>query len=140
MREAQLIVLVLGNTDGLRWELRQCVERGYVNKIVLVVPDRPIGLSKYVYATNINGILSEAFSGTKWVKAIDAVDLGDAAVISMTSGGKVFVCRSSERTARDFFVSIRLSIFRLLKIKNRTNALSAAESISWPAGVLHSTR
>src|SRR5262249_4408542 len=83
MGAARLVVLLAGLTKWVRWEMRQIVELGYTQKLIILMPELSrwkefkwrLTRRDFISATDIASkrlaIIRETFSGSPWEAAIN---------------------------------------------------------------------
>jgi intracellular septation protein A len=110
MREAELIVLSLGETPGVQWEIEVVLSQQFYRKTVFVVPE-PSARQKDWWMRVTSG-----FSNTIWASAVGA--LGDVAgsvrAFSVHSDGSVRVVYIGEQSHRSRAISVVLAACQLI--------------------------
>ena len=94
MEQSQRIVVILGRTPWVRWELDQIVARGHIEKTIVM----PTAASREDLEARW-AILSASLAGTPWSTGLAAVrEIAEVRTLHFASGGRV-CCTSSAATA-----------------------------------------
>jgi hypothetical protein len=139
--EALVIVVSLGRSEGMEWELRHLIARRQIGKVIILVPPRGHRPMQYVIETApdaplgagqgaIRGVsgdevfawrdrkerwrkLSFHFDGTEWAEALQEADATRALAALFLPGGRVAVLRSDQAEERDYRLAIVGAIYQM---------------------------
>ena len=103
MAQAVLIVVMLGQTKWVRWEIEQIIDRHYLNKCVFLIP--PGASNEHRWA-----ILPDCFRTTAWSNALDAAQASIARSAYCAEDGRMVLFASNRATETGYGLSIQFAI------------------------------
>jgi hypothetical protein len=106
MDQALLIVVILGRTPWLRWEIEQILSRGHLNKAVFLLPpgtSRPARWRAFV----------ECFEGSPWAASLESAASMPIRTVYCASGQAVVLTSENGQTV-DYALAMHLASYGLL--------------------------
>lgn len=102
MREARLIVMVLGTMPSMRWALQTIVAEGALAKLILLMPpsDAAGRVERWQLA-------AECLAGTPWHPGMTTTDPRRLVAAYLADGGRV-VMTGGGRSERDYDLAVRI--------------------------------
>lgn len=110
MRRAQLIVLIGGASHWTMWELRQVIDLGKHDRLVLVLPpdqDTPDQGARWA-------ALAKTVTGTPWEAAFSTPEPADLLVALLKPDGSLLPISGNARLQSDYEAALRLAIVEML--------------------------
>jgi hypothetical protein len=98
---ARFIVMVVGVTDWLRWELKQILEQDRVSDLILVLPPPQLSVDQAGLKQRWDNIVT-SFAGTPWHGALLKIPVGRALALSLRTDGSVLATTGSGRLMQDY--------------------------------------
>jgi hypothetical protein len=116
MAASRLIAVIVGATPGLGWELGQIVERGWTDKLLLVIPLLPAAERSSRLA-----VLANLLAGTHWQASLEGADGTGVVAARLNGDGCVtLVAATSDSHDNAFYDdAIRIALHGIL-CRNRT--------------------
>lgn len=109
MDAARRVVIIVGRTEGVLWELRQAAERRKFDRMIALLP--PIsGADAAQERRERWEMMLRAWEGTAWADALRGTDPRDAIAIYETEPGQVAVVRSARPRQADYTLALRLAV------------------------------
>ena len=138
MKEAQLIMLMSGQTWGVEWEMRQVIQSGLTHKLIILFPERPkenmwvqfwrfFGLKRSLENQSADDRLEhllEACEGTPWSRCMqevwnltrrDAVMARDLRTLVLRPGSKAWLVHSRSPVRTSYHFAMLLSFLKVRK-------------------------
>ena len=109
MERAHLIVVSVGSSPWVTWELVQCLAGGHRRRLVLVLPGDATSTARLARWR----ALCDALAGSPWWQALAATDGQDVLCLVLADGGAVYVFRGSSRHQVDYELSLQAAIMAL---------------------------
>jgi hypothetical protein len=109
MRRARLIVLVAGVSRWTLWELQQALERGYHDKLVLVLPPDPQAGARTARWQAISAIAAS----TTWAAAITRTRPEGVLAAIFTPDTNVLMIKGHEGLQSDYEAALRLAVVEM---------------------------
>lgn len=110
MRRAELIVLVAGTTEWTLWELRQAIDNGYTDKLILIVPPESRESCRVIRWRH----LADAASGTAWEGRLRQTELLHALTTLIQSEGELLTIRGNPALQSDYELAIQLAAVEVM--------------------------
>jgi hypothetical protein len=107
MDRAQYIVMFVGLTDGLQWELQTLIERGHEHKLVLVFPS-----GEREHEARCDWVRAR-FDHTPWGHALARANLTKAKVLYVQLGNALVVVNGAQGSADETRAAVIVAIFGL---------------------------
>jgi hypothetical protein len=104
---AQYIVMFVGLTDGLQWELQTLIERGHEHKLVLVFPS-----GEREHEARCDWVRAR-FDHTPWGHALARANLTKAKVLYVQLGNALVVVNGAQGSADETRAAVIVAIFGL---------------------------
>jgi hypothetical protein len=99
LAEAQAIIFVIGKTSGLEWEIRTIVERGLLDKLIVVMPP--------VAQPEISERWRMFVATCGELEIVPKEIIHSRALLVRTNGDEVVLVASRARKDGDYFEAIR---------------------------------
>lgn len=119
MRDALAIVIVVGATPGVLWEIEQVVKNNYVDKTILLIPPGGIGRSEW------QGIV-RIFRGTQWHAQMASAEIDRALAAISLSTGDFVVFTSQARLEIDYSLALDFAAYGTLCWPSAIRGVSGA--------------
>ena len=104
--DAALVIVVLPNwSAGLQWEIDTIIERGHVEKMIMVFPADQYRQERW------QGV-RDRFAGTKWHSPMRSVDPSRALAVALQADRVVVIC-SEEQAAGNLEAAINLAMYSM---------------------------
>jgi hypothetical protein len=107
---ARAIVMIVGKTRWVTWELRQVIASGKLDRLVLLLPpDTPAG------STVRRQLIAEVLSGSHWRGALEGIDTSHAIALCQKPGTRDEIVTFSSVAPRqvDYEIAIRLAVYAM---------------------------
>lgn len=105
MDRARYIVVVLGRTQGLQWELDAIRARSHIAKTIWVLPSDPANRQ------SASMLLRQYLLDSDFATDIGAQPLEHALLLHPLTDGKVAVVRSKEKTSGDYEAAVQTALY-----------------------------
>lgn len=122
MQRCRLIVLAVGPTPAVTWELSQILRNGHLTKLILVVPPgRRVPYWKFWLRRTVREdrearvrLLLDSFSGTPWAPDVHSIDW-DRTIVAHTHADGRFVAIAARRPVDvDYQMAFVLAFYGML--------------------------
>jgi hypothetical protein len=107
---ARTIVMIVGKTRWVTWELRQVIASGKLDRLVLLLPpDTPAGSAAR------RQLVAEALSGSHWRAALEGIDTSHAIALCQKPGTRDEIITFTSAAPRqvDYEIAIRLAVYAM---------------------------
>ena len=130
MERSVLIILMIGRTHWIDWELRRVIELGYTEKVMILFPQ--VRRPKWTFfswrtermqdAEERLIVIRKAFEGTPWESGLywtDVVEPQDLRSLAFLPGGEVLVVTSSPRNRESYHLAALIARYTQLHAQSR---------------------
>lgn len=107
MDRAQFIVMFVGLTDGLQWELQTLIEKRHEHKLVLILPP-----GQQHHKARCDWVRA-CFTNTPWGPALARANLAKARAIHLQVGNALVVINSAQGSVDETRAAVVVAIFGL---------------------------
>ena len=111
MDKARLIVMIPGKSDGVRWELNNILNKGYISKMLLLFPPSTSLEGAREERNQLLKILNEIFQTLPGFAATKDLDMKDVIAIRFRDDGGLVVLRNERHQEVDYENAIELAAF-----------------------------
>jgi hypothetical protein len=124
MAASRLIAVIVGATPGLGWELGQIVERGWTDKLLLLIPLLPAAERSSRLA-----VLANLLAGTRWQASLEGADGTGVVAARLDGDGCVtFIAATGDSHDNVFYNdAIRVALHGIL-CRDRTRVIGTTTS------------
>jgi hypothetical protein len=116
MEGAQLILFLIGEGNGLEWEMAQIGERNFLLKTFFLMPPRPRGLARLRWSKRNAGRWARfirTIDGTCQQETLSKLAPEDVLGAWFSADGAINVVKSKKHFFQDYEVAIRLAVYKL---------------------------
>ncbi|MEQ1785284.1 MAG: tetratricopeptide repeat protein, partial [Hyphomonadaceae bacterium] len=110
MSDARLIVIVLGETPGLEWELRTALLDGHAGKLIMVAPPSFKGGDAHRRWQSA----AATFADTPWQAAAEQADLSNALAVVLAPDGRILIIEALRRERNRLELAFNIAAWSLL--------------------------
>ena len=127
MREAKLIILSLGETPGIQWEIEKILSEDLYGKTIFVVPE-PSGDQNEWWKVSTSG-----FRGTIWATAVETLSDVASSVRAFTlqGDGSIRVVHIGEQSHRSRTIGVVLAANQLFSPPKYHTSVNGSTSGAW---------
>jgi hypothetical protein len=116
IRDARLIVMVMGTTPSVQWELQTIVAEGALAKLILLMP--PTGVSGRAERW---GLATDCLAGTPWHAGMVSIDPGRLIGTCFAADGRVMPITGNARREYDYNLAVRIGTALVVSGTSRTS-------------------
>ena len=103
MHEARLIVMVLGTTESVQWELRTLKADGLLGRLILLMP--PVAADERIERWRL---ATDCLAGTPWHEPLVQTDPRRLLAVRFAANGGLVPMTSTRRSERDYDLAVRI--------------------------------
>ena len=109
--EADILAMIAGTTEWIRWELDETIKQGGVERLLILVPPPTLPSQPAQLQERWNNV-RQPFEDTIWAVALEEIDPSETLLVQLETDGQVTAFRSTGRMVRDYQLAITLGLYR----------------------------